>query len=123
MLRALFALFIAFSLFSCSDPVATDNSVPPPPPPPPPADYSFGIITNIDSAGVQHGFGYDIFESGKRIIHQVNIPGEPGNDGFVSEDEAKRVAALVVTKLKSASGFPTITMEELDSLKITLQSH
>lgn len=84
--------------------------------------FSYELFENIDSAGAMHGVGYDIYDGNKRIIHQVNIPGEPGTDGFINRDEAGKVASLVIMKLASASGFPTISRSELDSLGITLQT-
>jgi hypothetical protein len=85
-------------------------------------DYSLSTFENIDSTGKHLGYGYDILNGSKRMIHQTTIPGEPGINGFVSAEEAERVARLVLLKLESNSGFPTINRQELDSLKITLQS-
>jgi hypothetical protein len=87
------------------------------------AGYSFQVFEITDSTGASRGVGYDIYKGSKRFIHQVNIPGEPGNDGFRNSEEAARVATLVVTKLEAGGGFPTVTREELDSLNITLQAH
>lgn len=114
--RPLFMLIFGLLFFGCGE---TST----PPPPPPTQSYSYQLFENIDSTGEFHGIGYDIYNGNKRMIHQVNIPGEPGNEGFVSREEAEKVAQLVITKLRSASGFPTILREELDSLGITLQPH
>lgn len=125
MFRPFFLLFFGLIFFGCGETsTPAENPLPVPPPPPPPAvSYSYELFDNIDSTGTMHGVGYDIYSGDKRLIHQVNIPGEPGNEGFVNRDEAAKVAQLVITKLQSASGFPTIMREELDSLGITLQPH
>ena len=83
--------------------------------------FSYEIFGVTDSMGVNHGFGYDIFQNSKRMIHQTTIPGEAGIDGFVSSEEAERVAKLVTQKMEAQSGFPTVNRVELDSLKITIQ--
>lgn len=85
------------------------------------SEYSATTFENTDSTGKFLGFGYDVFTGSKRMIHQTTIPGEAGINGFVSAEEAERVARLVITKLESGSGFPTVSRNELDSLKITLQ--
>ncbi len=84
---------------------------------------SFSVTTFVvsDSTGKNLGYGYDIYNGTKKMIHQSTIPGEPGVNGFVSAEEAERVGKLVVHKLENNSGFPTINRSELDSLKITLQ--
>ncbi len=76
----------------------------------------------IDSAGVSHGVGYDIYDGEKRIIHQTTIPGEQGVEGFVNDEEAGKVGEMVVRKLEAGGGFPTISHDELVALGITLKS-
>lgn len=91
------------------------------PPETAPTDYRYEVFQHIDSAGKPHGMGYDIYNGSKRIIHQTNIPGEPGIDGFVNDAEAALVAQLVVDKLNKGEGFPTVTRQELQGLGITLK--
>ena len=83
--------------------------------------FSYEIFVITDSLGINHGYGYDIFQNSKRMIHQTTIPGEAGIGGFVSAEEAETVAKLVKQKMEAHSGFPTVNRVELDSLKITLQ--
>jgi len=64
------------------------------------------------------GYGYDVFVDGKKLIHQTNIPGQPGIAGFKNKDESKRVAELVIRKLKNKELPPSITTEELRRLKV-----
>lgn len=61
---------------------------------------------------------YDIYNNGKKIIHQPSIPGFPGNEGCKKKSDAKRVARLVIKKLKKGEMPPTITMDEMMKLKI-----
>ncbi len=64
-------------------------------------------------------FGYEILSDGKLLVHQTNIPGRPGNNGCRTKEEAERLAALVITKVKKGEMPPTVMKEELDELKIT----
>ena len=87
----------------------------------PTVGYRFETFANIDSLGNTFGFGYDIYEGDKKLIHQTNIPGEPGIDGFVNEKEAALIAGVVIEKLKAGGGMPTIEHVELVDYGITLK--
>lgn len=63
-------------------------------------------------------FGYDIIIDGSAAIHQPNIPGMPGNKGFHSKEQAEKTAQFVITKIRKNIMPPTVTIEELDSLKV-----
>lgn len=127
MFRSLYLIVFAFLFAHCSpapEPEATSGLRDSAPLSAPAQNtYSYVVFDITDSLGQPHGAGYDIYQGTKRFIHQTTVPGEPGTEGFVSREEAARVAELVVTKLESASGFPSVTRRELDSLHITLQSH
>jgi len=79
----------------------------------PPAPIHYKII-----AAAGHSFGYDIYSNGKILVHQVSIPGLPGNQGFTRRKDAEKVAALVVKKLEKNIMPPTVTLAEMDDLKI-----
>lgn len=64
------------------------------------------------------GYGYDVFVDGKKLIHQPNIPGRPGVAGFKNREDSKRVAELVIKKMKSKEMPPAVTDEELRQLKV-----
>jgi len=68
---------------------------------------------------VQNYWGYDIYKDKKLLIHQPNIPAIEGSRGFSSEQKAIEVANLTIKKLQSGIMPPTISIEELDSLKAT----
>ena len=79
----------------------------------PPAPIRYKII-----AAAGHSFGYDIYSNGKILVHQVSIPGLPGNQGFTRRKDAEKVAALVVKKLEKNIMPPTVTRAEMDELKV-----
>jgi hypothetical protein len=63
-------------------------------------------------------FGYDIFLYGKPFVHQPNIPGLPGNEGFSTKERAKTVAEFVVKKIRNNEMPPTVTIEDLNSMGV-----
>ncbi len=63
-------------------------------------------------------WGYDILRDNKIFIHQPNRPGLPGNEGFSTKKDAMKVAQLVIAKIKKGEMPPTVSMEELKSLKL-----
>ncbi len=67
------------------------------------------------------GWGYDIYKDNKLYIHQEIIPAIEGRKCFASKDEAMRLGELVARKIKQGKGggLPQITIQEIDSLKIT----
>lgn len=64
------------------------------------------------------GYGYDVFADGKMVIHQPGIPGQPGIKGFRTKADSEKVAQLVVKKLKNKEMPPTVSEEELRTLKV-----
>jgi hypothetical protein len=79
--------------------------------------YTFKIID-----GQNHTYGYDIYRDAEAspYIHQPNIPGAQGNDGFKTKMDAQKTAKMVVTKLYNGEIPPTVTAEDLK--KINVQS-
>lgn len=63
-------------------------------------------------------FGYDVYQDSLLMIHQPTIPVIQGNKAFASREDAKRVADLMIYKLNNGISPPSITLNELDSLKI-----
>jgi hypothetical protein len=72
-----------------------------------------------DSSGKSKGWGYDIFVTNVRTIHQPIIPAIPGNKSFKTESDAKKIGLLALSKMKKSGGLPTILIKELDSLGIS----
>ena len=75
--------------------------------------YSYTIIPAPDKT-----WGYDIYFRNRLIIHQPGKPGLPGNEGFNSKTDAKKVTGLVIEKLKKGEMFPAVTIEELKKLRV-----
>ena len=63
-------------------------------------------------------FGYDILSDGKLLIHQTNLPGQPGNDGCKTKADAEKLAAFVMEKIKNGEMPPTVSSTELQELRI-----
>jgi len=83
-----------------------------------PATFTNSHITYRIITVANGTFCYDIFTDDHRLIHQVSVPGLPGNKGFLLKKDAEKVARLIVQKLNKNIMPPTVTMHELDSLKI-----
>jgi predicted glutamine amidotransferase len=75
----------------------------------------------VKAFNTHKGWGYDIFKDNKLYIHQDVIPAVEGRKSFASKDEAVRIGELVISKIKQGKGggLPQITVQEIDSLKIT----
>lgn len=77
------------------------------------ADFRVEIIPTATST-----YGYDILMDGHVLIHQPHVPALPGNDGFQTENDARKVAEFVVGKLRRNIFPPSVSVEELDSLGV-----
>ncbi len=102
------------------DPVATDNSEAETDDEPKNlaekyAEAQFGsLVTNV----ANQRFGYYIYIDGQIVIEQTTIPAIPGKNGFVTKEDAQKVADLAIAKIRKGNMPPTITVEELKELKI-----
>ena len=67
---------------------------------------------------VRKTFGYDILLYDRPLVHQPNIPGLPGNDGFTTRERAKRVAEFVVKKIRNNEMPPTVTIGDLNKMAV-----
>lgn len=79
-------------------------------------EYSINLFS-VDSG---KGWGYDILENDKVIIHQDIIPAVTDSRPFLSMLEAKKVGTLVIEKLEKKQK-PYISIAELKKLGITVQ--
>ena len=79
------------------------------------AASNFTFFTHLQP----EGWGYRISEKGKQIIDQQTIPGVPGNQGFLTSEDAQKVAELVIEKLEKGAFPPTVSEEELQKLGIS----
>ncbi len=78
---------------------------------------SYDIESKVIKSG--SGWGYEIYVGKKILITQRVIPAIAGTKQFVSEEQANKVAELVISKLKQKHARPTLTIHDLDSLGIT----
>jgi hypothetical protein len=77
------------------------------------AIYSYLIIPSVNNT-----WGYDIFLQKRLFIHQPSIPGLPGNEGFKTKTSAKKLARVVIGKIKKGEMPPSVTIEEMRKMKI-----
>ncbi len=68
-----------------------------------------------------HGYGYDIFVNNTLFVHQPTIPCLPGNKGFKTKSDAKKVATLVIAKIKKGQIPPSVSISEMEKLGIDLR--
>lgn len=66
---------------------------------------------------VENGWGYELYNGEKIIIHQEVIPVIEGNSPFLSRKDARKTGKLALQKLYKGI-IPAITRQDLDSLKI-----
>jgi hypothetical protein len=80
--------------------------------------YANAEITIKIIPSVKKTFGYDILLHGRPLIHQPNIPGLPGNEGFTTKERAKKVAKFVVRKVRNNEMPPTVTIDDLNKMNV-----
>ena len=80
--------------------------------------YEKAEITTKIIPSANKTFGYDILLYGRPLVHQPNIPGLPGNDGFTTKERAQKVAEFVVKKIRKNEMPPTVTIEDLNNMDV-----
>jgi len=80
--------------------------------------YAKAEITIQIIPSTNNTFGYDILLYRRPLVHQPNIPGLPGNEGFTTKDRAQTVADFVVKKIRNNQMPPTVTMEDLNNMGV-----
>ncbi len=63
-------------------------------------------------------FGYDVFSNGQLLLHQTNMPGQPGVEGCKTKADVEKLAAFVIEKIKKGLMPPTVETEELRTLEL-----
>ncbi len=64
------------------------------------------------------GWGYDVLMNDSIYIHQQQMPAVQGTRGFSTQQEAEKVALLVIDRIKKKE-LPTIYLRDLDSLDVS----
>jgi hypothetical protein len=80
--------------------------------------YANTKLTHKIIAAPKHTYGYDVFADGRLIIHQTSVPALPGNEGFITKEDASKVAALVMGKIRKGEMPPTVSIDEMKKLKV-----
>jgi len=80
--------------------------------------YANAEITIRIISSTNNTFGYDIFVSGRQLVHQPCIPGLPGNEGFTTKKRARTVAEFVVKKIRNNEMPPTVAIEDLNNMGV-----
>lgn len=81
--------------------------------------YQTDVLVTLDNGKTDRGWGYDVLVDGKVYVHQPHIPAIQGNYSFRSSEDAKKIATLVIYKLKNNIVPPSLSVEEIDSLGIS----
>ena len=115
-LAVLFMLFIAVGLAGTSlsaDDASGKQDVKEQKNPYADAEITIKIIPSVNNT-----FGYDILLYGRPLVHQPNIPGLPGNEGFTTKARAQTIAEFVVKKIRNNEMPPTVTIEDLNKMGV-----
>ena len=80
--------------------------------------YKDAKIKAVIIPSANNTFGYDIYVYGSVMVHQPSRPGLPGNIGFATEEDARKVAELVIKKIRNNELPPTVTIQELQELGV-----
>jgi hypothetical protein len=80
--------------------------------------YANAEITIKIIPAANNTYGYDILLYGRPLVHQSNIPGLPGNEGFTTKNRAQAVAEFVVKKIRNNEMPPTVTIEDLNQMGV-----
>lgn len=64
------------------------------------------------------GWGYQVFLGSKLFINQEHIPAIQGMKGFDTREKAEITVLFVIEKIEKGETQPTLSVGELDSLKV-----
>ncbi|KKQ34172.1 MAG: hypothetical protein US50_C0059G0005 [Candidatus Nomurabacteria bacterium GW2011_GWB1_37_5] len=78
------------------------------------------INSNIEvkTFQIENDWGYDVLIDGELYVHQPNIPSMPGDSGFKTEEDARKVAEIVINKIRNNILPPSVSPAELKDLEI-----
>ena len=122
-MKAAFFLAIGFALVQPWNEVSAQLTQPQEAPPPQdaaqfpaPEAHRDSKLTHTIIDAPNGTFGYDILSDERLLIHQTNLPGQPGVEGCRTREDAERLAVLVINKVQKGEMPPTVTTEELKAL-------
>jgi hypothetical protein len=67
-----------------------------------------------------HTYGFNVFVNDTLFIHQPVIPCIAGNKGFKTKADAKKIAVLVIQKIRNKIIPPSVSMTEMKKLGVSL---
>jgi hypothetical protein len=82
--------------------------------------YANAEITIKIIPSVNNTFGYDILLYGRPLVHQPNIPGLPGNEGFTTKERAQTVAEFAKKKTRNNEMPSTVTLEDHNKMNVLI---
>ncbi len=62
------------------------------------------------------GYGYELWQEGKRLIRQENLPALPGNVRCPDSTCARRIGQLAARRIEEGHFPPTLKREEVEAL-------
>jgi len=77
---------------------------------------------HLETQIVDGGYGYIIAVAGKKVISQTVIPVVEGRNHFQSPKDALKVGKLVLAKMASGEGLPSLTIDDLRNAGIVDQN-
>ena len=80
--------------------------------------YAKAELTTRIIPSANNSFGYDILLDRKLLVHQPNILGLPGIEGFATQERAQTVADFVVRKIRNNEMPPMLSMEDLNAMGV-----
>ena len=118
-LKLVIAVLFMFSVIACQTGTSLTKDTPASQETKPKENpYANAEITTKIIPSANNTFGYDILLYGKPLVHQPNIPGLPGNEGFTTQERAQKVADFVVKKIRNNEMPPTVSMEDLNKMDV-----
>lgn len=123
-----FAILIGIAFASCTNPLSenghascadsiVESKIPDASPNTDSGSSHFSMHTFKNADGLE-GYGFDVYQEGKMMIHQNSIPAIQGNKGFNNAEETKAVGALMLYRISNGIMPPSISIEDLDSLGV-----
>jgi len=119
-------VFIAF-MFAFTTAQAQQQAKPQPPSPQQPSaaaqfpaasTYAHSNLTYTIIDAPNNTFCYDVYAEGRLMIHQSSAPGLPGNEGFKTQEDAAKVAEMVMYKISKGEMPPTVSIDEMKQLGV-----
>jgi len=117
-LKKILTILFLTLLFNTPTKTNAQNQIPPSKTPA--QSYKNQTISYKIIDGKSQTYGYNIFINDSLFIHQPVIPCIAGNKGFKSKAEARKVAILVVQKIRNHIIPPSISVTEMKELGISL---